>query len=643
MNNNNLHIANVHANVQNMLVFSDFDGTIIMQDTGHLLFDHYGCGPERRAALEKVLASGECSFREVSKELWGKLRLSLAQGIAWILPSLEIDTGFHDFYSFCIQNDIPFRIISSGLRPLLLAALSKFIGQEMAERIEIISNDVDITPDGVWQPIWKDETPLGHDKAASIRKCMEAGAWMNTSGRSPLIIFIGDGISDFSVVKDVDILFARKGLSLEKHCLEHGIPYVPYETFADIQREMMIFSVYLRHFPTFSSRFFSFFPTFSKTYTTSSTKLRKTPLYDFHIEHGARMVEFSGFNMPLYYKNQSILESHLHVRAKAAIFDVSHMQLQLNISGRLATSFLEFLTPSDVQQIPLNSSVLSVLLNENGGIEDDFMLYRYAEDSFYLITNAITSAKNIAYFQKHLNAWKGANVQIERKTDAALLALQGPLSADILQTHTNHDLTKIRFGGCAFVKVAGLDVHVSRTGYTGEDGFEISVPANKALLLLKTLLSTTEALKLAGLGARDSLRLEAGMCLYGTDINHTITPVEASLSWIIGKRRRMEGGFLGDQQILKQLREGVQQKRVGLIIEETPARHGASIHSIDTSKTIGQITSGCPSPSLKKNIAMGYINTGYHKKNTQVTINVRGKLRKAIIVKMPWIITKYYR
>ncbi|KAG5519702.1 hypothetical protein PMAC_001858 [Pneumocystis sp. 'macacae'] len=235
-----------HINLKDLYIFSDFDGTIVMQDTGHLLFDKYGCGPERRAVLEALLARGECSFRDVSEELWGKLRLSLAQSIAWVLPNLEVDPGFRDFLEFCMCNSIPFKIISSGLRPLLLAALSKFIGRENAERIEIISNDVNITPKGVWEPIWCDETPLGHDKAASIRKCMATtrlscgSESSNALGccRTPRIVFIGDGVSDFSVVKDVDILFARKGLSLEKYCLERGISYIPYETFADVQREI---------------------------------------------------------------------------------------------------------------------------------------------------------------------------------------------------------------------------------------------------------------------------------------------------------------------------------------------------------------------------------------------------------------------
>ncbi|KTW26236.1 uncharacterized protein T551_03536 [Pneumocystis jirovecii RU7] len=238
--------ADFRINLQDLYIFSDFDGTIVMQDTGHLLFDKYGCGPERRAALEASLARGECSFRDVSEELWGKLRLSLAQSIAWVLPNLEIDPGFRNFLEFCMCNGISFRIISSGLRPLLLAALSKFIGPEIAEQIEIISNNVNITPEGHWEPIWCDETPLGHDKAASIRKCMavsrlscgsESGNAMGRD-RTPRIVFIGDGVSDFSVVKDVDILFARKGLSLEKYCLERGISYIPYETFADVQREI---------------------------------------------------------------------------------------------------------------------------------------------------------------------------------------------------------------------------------------------------------------------------------------------------------------------------------------------------------------------------------------------------------------------
>ncbi|EMR11576.1 glycine cleavage system T protein [Pneumocystis murina B123] len=375
---------------------------------------------------------------------------------------------------------------------------------------------------------------------------------------------------------------------------------------------------------------------FPKFYTSLTSRLLKTPFYDFHVEHGGQMVPFAGYLMPVRYMDQSILESHKHVRSKAGVFDVSHM-FQLNVSGSSSISFLESLTPSDINEMPLYSSLLSTLLNSNGGIEDDIMIYRHNKDEFYLVTNAATREKNKSYFKKHLDLWGDSNVQLKELKD------RGPLSADILQEHTNTDLTNIKFGKCLFIKLAGSNVHISRTGYTGEDGFEISIPIENAVSILKELLATTKELKLSGLGARDSLRLEAGMCLYGTDIDHTVTPVEASLSWIIGKRRRAEGGFLGDKRILQQLQEGIQQRRIGLIVKEAPARCGAIILNIDGSETIGRITSGCPSPSLQKNIAMGYIKTGYHKKNTNVAVNVRGKLRNATVIKMPWIPNKYYR
>ncbi|KTW26235.1 glycine cleavage system T protein [Pneumocystis jirovecii RU7] len=387
-------------------------------------------------------------------------------------------------------------------------------------------------------------------------------------------------------------------------------------------------------------RFSCVFSPFFKRYI-SLNRHHKTPLYDLHIEYGAKMTEFAGFWMPLFYADQSILESHLHVRSKAAVFDVSHMIFR--VSGSQAAPFLESLTPSDIQQLPLGTSVLSVLLNTDGGIEDDLMVYRHEDNVFYLVTNAATRSKNIKYFADHLCAWDNTHVKVEERTEAALLALQGPLSASILQTHTHYDLSTVKFGGFVSAKVAGVDTYVSRTGYTGEDGFEISIPSKHAVSVLRAFLRTSDALRLAGLGARDSLRLEAGMCLYGTDIDHMVTPVEASLSWIIGKRRREEGGFPGDLRILKQLREGVQHKRVGLVVKGAPARHGASILSADGSEKIGHVTSGCPSPSLGKNIAMGYIKTGYHKKDTQVTVDVRGKPRNALVSKIPWITTKYYR
>ncbi|KTW29412.1 hypothetical protein T552_04113 [Pneumocystis carinii B80] len=225
-------------NKQDLFVFCDFDGTIAIQDSGKILFDRYGCSPEKQEKLEEVLRRGERSFRDISEELWGYLKLSLSEGIDIVVQELEVDPGFYNFYNFCLNSSIPFWIISSGLYPLLKASLSKFLGAEMAEHIKIISNDVEVNPEGIWKPIWRDDTPFGHDKAASIKNCIKNYSNNESKELSPVIIFIGDGVSDFSVVNSVDILFARKGFSLEKYCLEHSIPYISYETFDDVQREI---------------------------------------------------------------------------------------------------------------------------------------------------------------------------------------------------------------------------------------------------------------------------------------------------------------------------------------------------------------------------------------------------------------------
>jgi aminomethyltransferase len=235
-----------------------------------------------------------------------------------------------------------------------------------------------------------------------------------------------------------------------------------------------------------------------------------------------------------------------------------------------------------------------------------------------------------------------------------LIALQGPLSAEILarvlDDKSKTDLKALFFGQCVYATIKGTDaqVLVSRAGYTGEDGFEISIPSFATEAVTQFLLdSAKDELRFAGLGARDTLRLEAGMCLYGHDLDDTTTPVEGALSWIIGKDRRANGGFHGDSVILQQLKKkseggGVSRRRIGLVVEGSPAREGAEIVD-DKGEKIGNITSGCPSPTLKKNIAMGYIKDGMHKAGTEVDVVVRGKKRKAVVTKMPFVASKYHK
>jgi len=333
------------------------------------------------------------------------------------------------------------------------------------------------------------------------------------------------------------------------------------------------------------------------------------------------------------------------------------LRVQHEFSGPGAEAFLQRLTPSSLSTLPENNSTLSTLLHPNGGIVDDTVITRLP-GKFYVVTNAGCREKDIAYLTKELDAWKTEfpeqSVDWLIKDGQGLVAVQGPLAATILERVLSDKsaatLSSLYFGQCMTATIKGTDaeVLVSRGGYTGEDGFEISIPPYATEAITQFMLdSAKDELRLAGLGARDTLRLEAGMCLYGHDLDDSTTPVEAGLSWIIGKDRRASGGFYGDSTILKQLKKkseggGVTRRRVGLIIEGAPAREGAEIVN-STGKKIGVLTSGCPSPTVKKNIAMGYIEDGMHKSGTEVEVVVRGKKRKAMVTKMPFIATQYHK
>ncbi|KAM3074253.1 hypothetical protein ACMFMG_002928 [Clarireedia jacksonii] len=222
-----------------IICFSDFDGTIFMQDTGHVLFDAHGCGEERRLILDEQIKTGERSFREVSEEMWGSLRVPFEDGFSVMEKTLEIDPDFQKFHRFCIDNNIPFNVISAGLKPVLRRVLDKFLGEEESKRIEIVANDAIINEDGSeWKPVWIHDTELGHDKALSITEARENAQLQCEDGTIPLIVFIGDGVSDLPAARQADVLFARRGLRLEEYCLEHKIPHIPFDTFADIQKEV---------------------------------------------------------------------------------------------------------------------------------------------------------------------------------------------------------------------------------------------------------------------------------------------------------------------------------------------------------------------------------------------------------------------
>ncbi|KAI0601384.1 2,3-diketo-5-methylthio-1-phosphopentane phosphatase [Biscogniauxia sp. FL1348] len=225
-----------------IICFSDFDGTIFMQDTGHVLFDNHGCGAKRREVLDEQIKSGERSFRDVSEEMWGSLNVPFDDGFEVMEKTLEIDPDFQSFHQYCIEHGIPFNVISAGLKPILRRVLDTFLGEEQSAHIDIVANDAAITADGSeWKPIWRHgDSSLGHDKAQSIAEARsEAEAQLACEdGSVPLIVFIGDGVSDLPAAREADVLFARRGLRLEEYCIEHGIAYVPFDTFADVRREI---------------------------------------------------------------------------------------------------------------------------------------------------------------------------------------------------------------------------------------------------------------------------------------------------------------------------------------------------------------------------------------------------------------------
>ncbi|KAH0544994.1 hypothetical protein FGG08_000920 [Glutinoglossum americanum] len=375
------------------------------------------------------------------------------------------------------------------------------------------------------------------------------------------------------------------------------------------------------------------------------------------------MVSFAGYSMPLQYGDLGLGESHNWTRQKASLFDVSHM-VQHRLFGPGAAGLLLRLTPASIVTLQPHHSTLSVFLHpQTGGILDDTIVTRLGQQFFYLVTNAGCRDKDLTYLNKHIKQWHeagGEAVSWEVLENWGLIALQGPLSASILEgilvDPLDINLKGLYFGQSKFAQLRlptgepSAPILISRGGYTGEDGFEISLPPDISVSVTESLLHSAgpEKLRLAGLGARDSLRLEAGMCLYGHDLDDTTTPVEAGLSWTIGKDRRIDGGFFGDQVILRQLKpikeggSGVGRRRVGFIIDGAPAREGAEIVDLEGNVT-GKITSGCPSPTLKQNIAMGYIKNGLHKAGTKAEVVVRGKKRSATVTKMPFVPSNYWK
>lgn len=383
-----------------------------------------------------------------------------------------------------------------------------------------------------------------------------------------------------------------------------------------------------------------------KLYSQNNKTPLKTPLYDLHLRHGGKVVDFAGFLLPVQYSDLSVSASHLHTRKHASIFDVSHM-LQTRVHGKYIVSWFESICPVDLQGMRNGTSSLTVFLNQHGGIIDDLIVTKVDDDNLYIVSNAGRLEIDKQHMLDTLDTFKkkGKDVTTEfwDVSERALIALQGPKAVERLQTLTNIPLKDLMFMTSTTGIVAGVEgCRVTRCGYTGEDGVEISIPAEKAEHVTEALLQLNDV-KLAGLGARDSLRLEAGMCLYGNDIDENVTPVEANLTWLIAKKRRTEANFPGAETILRQIKEGVAKRRVGVRIESgAPARKGAVLKNPEGLDNIGIITSGCPSPSLGVNIAMGYVTENMKKIGTELIVNIRGKDVSCKVEKMPFVPSKYY-
>ncbi len=370
----------------------------------------------------------------------------------------------------------------------------------------------------------------------------------------------------------------------------------------------------------------------------SDAPLLTTPLHTLHLELGAKMVAFAGYSMPVSYP-AGIIAEHRHCRSSAALFDVSHMG-QVRLVGGDAAAALETLVPADVLDLAAGKQRYAYFTNSNGGILDDLMITR-REPDLLLVVNASCKAADIRHLLTHI----GHRCTVQPLPEQALLALQGPRAAAALG-RLNPAVNQLVFMSGQSVELLGTPCHVTRSGYTGEDGFEISVPADRAVELARALLAMPEV-KPAGLGARDTLRMEAGMCLYGHDIDTATTPVEAGLSWAIQKSRRpggaRAGGYPGADVLGGQLARGTAVKRVGLLgLERIPVREGALLHDAQGHK-LGKVTSGTLAPSVGRPIAMGYVAANHALPNHELYADVRGKAQPMRVTALPFTPHRYFR
>ena len=366
--------------------------------------------------------------------------------------------------------------------------------------------------------------------------------------------------------------------------------------------------------------------------------MQYTPLNDLHLRLNARMVPFAGYSMPVQYPD-GVLKEHLHTRQQAGLFDVSHMG-QIRIDGAERARLLEQLVPVDVIDLPVNRQRYALFTHAEAGILDDLMITNMG-DHLFVVVNAGCKQADLAHLKSHLEP----QCQVTMLTDQALLALQGPQAEAALKRHIP-DVANMVFMDALSASWQGVAVLINRSGYTGEDGFEISIPASHAVAFAELLLAEPEVAPI-GLGARDSLRLEAGLCLYGHDIDSTITPIEANLLWAINKVRRPDGaragGYPGSERVAQQIADGCARVRVALAVEgRAPVREGAEIVD-QTGKVIGAITSGGFAPSLNVPIAMGYVERDFATNDAAIFALVRGKMIALRVTKAPFVANRYKR
>jgi len=410
-----------------------------------------------------------------------------------------------------------------------------------------------------------------------------------------------------------------------------------------------------------------------------SEELKKTSLYDFHAQHEATFVPFAGYKMPVMYQlakhKDALKREHMQCRNAAALFDVSHMG-QVKVVGADAQEFLEKVTPANIVQLKIGQARLTQFTNEKGGILDDLMITKKGEKDghfdFYVVINAACVESDMNHMLNQLSqlkcdrtgkSFKESDVSIKLVQGRSLIALQGPKAVEALLPLLENDAARERVKSLKFMtcsdenvvlpKIGASSVQVSRCGYTGEDGFEISVADEAAVALSSALLQVggdQPLVGLAGLGCRDTLRLEAGLCLMGHDMTNEITPIEAALNFTIAKRRREEGGFPGHQVIKKQLEQGVEKLRIGFTYGQelagsgkaaVIAREGYKFKDLKTGEEIGYVTSGTLSPVLNHPIGMGYIKSEYAKEGTEFGIQIRNNVQVAKITKMPFVPTRY--